>query len=246
MSAKTKPKSPFEMDRGIEQRYAMRLRALADRIGKMIGGFSDPLGEPVQQAQITKLMGEFADTITPWAQALAGRVVKEVDFKNRRAFHAHSKEMSRRLKYELEHAPTGEMMRLMQAEQVELIRSLPIEAAERVQTIALKNLLSGTRAESFAKEIMRSGDVAKSRATLIARTETARTASNLTMARAMFVGSTKYEWNTAKDEDVRPSHRKMQGQIVEWAHPPTLDGLRGNAGCLPNCRCFPAPVLNMD
>ncbi len=40
------------------------------------------------------------------------------------------------------------------------------------------------RASEIAKEIMRSGDVAKSRATLIARTEVARTARVLTQARA--------------------------------------------------------------
>lgn len=244
--ASLRPKSPFELNRGVERRYAMQLRRLAARIGLMIEKFPDALTNPGQQAQITALMNSYADQITPWAQTVASKIVGEIDFHNRRAYAAHSRRMSLALRRELEHAPTGEMMRLMRAEQVELIRSLPTEAAQRVHQIALKNLTTGARADQFAAEIMRSGDVAKSRATLIARTETARTSSNLTMARAVFVGSVAYTWETARDSDVRPSHRAMQGQVVQWASPPTLDGLRGHAGCLPNCRCHPAPLIPRD
>lgn len=242
-ASRRKAKSPFEATRGIERRYAMKLRALAAKIGKLIDSYSDPLRDPHQQAQITQAMAAYSDAITPWAQALSASVVREVDFANRRAYAAHSRTMSRRLQAELLHAPTGEMMRLMQAEQVELIRSLPTEAAARVQRIALENLVKGDRAAELAREIMRSGEVTKSRATLIARTETSRTSSNLTMARAVYVGSTEYDWETAHDSDVRPSHAKMQGKVVQWASPPTLDGLRGHAGCLPNCRCYPSPRL---
>lgn len=239
----TKAKSPFQLTRGIENRYAMRLRALAGKIGNLVELFPDALTNGEQRFKLNRALTDYADAITPWAQALSTRIVKEVDWENRKAFAAHAQEMSRSLRRELETAPTGEMMRFMRAEQVGLIRSLPLEAAQRVQDISLKNLLNGTRAAEFAKEIQRTGDVTKSRATLIARTETARTSSNLTQARAVYVGSVEYTWETAEDEDVRPSHRAMQDQVVQWASPPTLDGLRGHAGCLPNCRCHPAPIF---
>jgi uncharacterized protein with gpF-like domain len=35
----------------------------------------------------------------------------------------------------------------------------------------------------------------------------------------------------------------MDGQFVKWSEPPTLDGLTGHAGALPNCRCYPEPVV---
>ncbi|EFO4716945.1 phage head morphogenesis protein, partial [Escherichia coli] len=38
--------------------------------------------------------------------------------------------------------------------------------------------------------------------------------------------------------DVRHSHREMEGKFVEWGKPPTLDGMTGHAGELPNCRCY--------
>ncbi|MDR0067994.1 phage head morphogenesis protein, partial [Acinetobacter sp. 11520] len=28
-----------------------------------------------------------------------------------------------------------------------------------------------------------------------------------------------------------------------WDNPPTLDNLKGHAGCLPNCRCYPEPSI---
>jgi SPP1 gp7 family putative phage head morphogenesis protein len=238
-----KQKSPFQLTRGIENRYAIQLRKLAAKIGQLVSGFDDPLNDPAQRFQINHSLNAYANAITPWAQALATRTVREIDQENRRAFAAHSREMSRALRRELENAPTGEMMRFMMAEQVGLIRSLPLEAAQRVQKIAHENLINGKRADALAREIMRTGEVTKSRATLIARTETSRTSSNLTMSRAIYVGSVEYTWETAKDSDVRPSHRAMQGQVVQWSNPPTLDGLRGHAGCLPNCRCHPAPLI---
>ncbi|EFI2486087.1 phage minor head protein, partial [Escherichia coli] len=56
--------------------------------------------------------------------------------------------------------------------------------------------------------------------------------------RALSIGSNGYIWRTAEDGDVRHSHREMEGKFVEWGKPPTLDGMTGHAGELPNCRCY--------
>lgn len=246
-ATRAKAKSPFELTRGIERRYAMQLRQIAAKIGKLVEGYDNALNSAAQRQRIDANLAHYADQLTPWARAAAARVVTEVNFANAAAYAKHSADMSRGLRRELLRAPTGQMMRLMQAEQVELIRSLPLEAAQRVHEIAIKNMVEGgKRADALAREIMRTGDVTKSRATLIARTETSRTSSNLTMARAIHVGSVEYTWETARDSDVRPSHRTMQGQTVAWADPPELDGMRGHAGCLPNCRCFPVPLITRD
>ncbi|MDR8377773.1 phage head morphogenesis protein, partial [Acinetobacter baumannii] len=52
-----------------------------------------------------------------------------------------------------------------------------------------------------------------------------------------------YIWRTSEDGDVRPSHKAMNGKFVAWNSPPTLDNLKGHAGCLPNCRCYTEPVI---
>ena len=239
----TKTRSPFEMTRSIERKNALELRRLAVKVGRLINFFPNPVEDPSAASEIVRALTNYAATITPWARATAARFTAEIDRENASAYAAHSAEMSRALRRELANAPTGRMMKLMQAEQVELIRSLPLEAAQRVQQLTVKGLVTSDRADVVAKQIFDTGKVTKSRATLIARTETARTASNLTMARAMYVGSTEYIWKTAGDSDVRPSHEQMQGQTVTWADPPELDGMRGHAGCFPNCRCYPEPVI---
>jgi hypothetical protein len=30
----------------------------------------------------------------------------------------------------------------------------------------------------------------------------------------------------------------MKDKFVRWDNPPTLDGMTGHAGCLPNCKCW--------
>jgi SPP1 gp7 family putative phage head morphogenesis protein len=147
------------------------------------------------------------------------------------------------LRQDLRRAPIGGRIRELLGEQVTFIRSIPTEAAQRVHELTIKGLEDSTRAKEYAAEIMRSGEVAKSRAILIARTETSRTATALTQTRAEAAGGTAYAWETVRDSSVRASHRAMQDQAVLWKAPPTLDGMTGHAGALPNCRCWPRVLL---
>lgn len=153
-------------------------------------------------------------------------------------------EMSRELRKEIQTAPTGQLFQALLNEQVTLIKSIPLDAAQRVHDLTIKGLEDSTRASEIAKEIERSGEVATSRANLIARTEVARTASTLTQSRAEHVGSEGYIWRTSGDSDVRHSHKQMNGKFVRWDSPPTLsDGTTTHAGQIYNCRCYPEPVL---
>ncbi len=161
--------------------------------------------------------------------------------KNDELWRKHSKTISRELRNLVESAPVGQVMQSIIAEQVKYIKSLPLEAADRVYDIqnqATEAVVTGGRAEHFAKEIAASGDIAKSRADLIARTELGRATGALDQARALSIGSNGYIWRTAEDGDVRHSHREMEGKFVEWGKPPTLDGMTGHAGEFPNCRCY--------
>lgn len=240
-------RSPFEKSRSIEHRYAKVLRFVARQVGAIINGFPDPVEEPRQLDFIDRALKGYAELLTPWAEAVAARVVSEVDEQDRVAWNKHARTMSRSLRHELANAPTGAALRAFQDENVALITSLPTEAAQRVHRLTTEALSTGRRAEDISREIARSGEVTASRATLIARTEVARTASGLTMVRAVAVGSTAYVWQTARDSDVRPSHRQMQGKVITWSEPPTLsDGTTTHAGMIYNCRCYPAPIVPDD
>ena len=173
-------------------------------------------------------------------------MVEEVKQRDEVMWKTVGAEMSMELRRELQSAPTGETVRRLMAEQVTLIRSIPLEAAQRVHDLTLKGLEDSTRAKEIAAEIGRSGEVAASRAMLIARTEVARTASNLTEARAQNIGSTHYIWRTSSDSTVREDHKKLNGKVFAWTDPPVADersGARANPGCIYNCRCFAEPII---
>lgn len=214
----------------------------------MFDGF--PLGDLETIPTIEHLLRRYAEALTPWAEVTAARMLDDLNRRDEQAWMQIAQEMSRALRDELRRAPTGETMRALMAEQVGLIRSIPLEAAERVHRLTIEALEDGTRAAAISKEIQRSGEVAKSRADLIARTEVSRAATSLTEARALAVGSTHYIWRTSGDSDVRPGHRAMEGKVCSWAEPPDVDEngriMNFHPGQIWNCRCWAEPIISED
>jgi uncharacterized protein with gpF-like domain len=74
---------------------------------------------------------------------------------------------------------------------------------------------------------------------VFARTGVSTTATELTKARAVHIGSSGYLWRTSRDSDVRPTHRVMEGKFIAWNDPPEIDGYRAHCGEFANCRCWP-------
>lgn len=236
-------RSTFEKVRRAEEGYARGLRGIARHIGHMTSGFVP--GDPDQMTALQRMLRGYAEILKPWAETHAERMLVDVARRDFEVWSDIAKTMSRSLREEIETAPTGQLMRQRLDEQVKLITSLPLEAAQRVHELTLEGMFDASRASEIAKEILASGDVAKSRANTIARTEVARTASALVQARAEHVGSVGYIWRTARDSDVRKEHRALEGQFIRWDKPPVAgsNGVRAHAGGIYNCRCFPEPVL---
>lgn len=170
-------------------------------------------------------------------------MLADVARKDAKMWRANSQEIGKSVRQEVLTAPTGDVLRQLQGQQVTLIKSLPLEAALRIQKLAQESTMVGVRAEELAKKILETESVTKARAMLIARTEVSRATANLVQARASWAGSDGYIWRTANDANVRDTHKDMEGKYVRWGHPPTLDKLTGHAGTLPNCRCFAEPVF---
>lgn len=204
-------------------------------------------GGRLDSAAIIKALQDYADVLNPWAVSVAQYMVADIDRRNRRAWFQHSKELGRALRRELSEAETGAAQRQLMADSVKLIRSLPLRAAAGVHELVQGNLPEGRRAATLIPEILALGSKTEWEARRIARTETARAASVLTQARAVYVGSEGYIWRTAGDADVRDSHAEMEGKYVRWDTVPKLsDGTQAHAGQIYNCRCFAEPVLPND
>lgn len=226
---------------GIERRYAVQLRSVAKQVGAIVNGF--PPGDPQFAPTIEKMLRAYAELLLPWARETGAKMLRAANAADYKAWLSLGEEISAGVMREITTTNTGSTFLSLLAEQVHYIQSIPLDAAQRVHTLTTEALADGTRAKEIAKMIAESGSVSESKATLIARTEVARTASTFTQARALNVGSQGYVWETSRDGDVRPSHRKMQGKILDWDKPPTVDGMVGHAGEFPNCRCWPRVIL---
>jgi len=232
--------------RAAESAYKTQLRGVARQVRSIVRAWTPKTqAKPFSQKIVEALQG-YANLITPWAEAVAESMIADVYRRDQVMWNQVAADMSTRLRHELRKSPPGAIFKELQAQQVTLIKSIPLEASKRVHALAQEGLLKSTRAEALKAEILKTSDIAESRARLIARTETSRAASNLVQARAQHAGSIGYIWRTSEDEDVRPSHKEMNGKYVRWTHPPTLDNLKGHAGTLPNCRCYAEPVFPDD
>jgi len=213
-------------------------------VGDIVSGSYDGSNDSV--TEIMANLEAYSNVIDGWANRVAESFAAGILRENDRQWRQMSRDIHVGLKDIVDNAPIGDVMRSIVHDQVKYIKSLPLEAADRVYDIqnrAIQAVVNGERASELQKEIMRSGDVAESRAKLIARTELGRASGALTQARALSAGSVGYIWRTAHDSDVRHSHKEMEGKFVSWYNPPTLDGLTGHAGCVPNCRCYPEVVF---
>lgn len=238
----------FKRSHRAERAFSRQLKAVAHQVDAIVKGIA-PKGnlEAAQWPMLNAALGKYADLLKPWAKAISEKLIAEVGQRDERSWAEMGRDLGRNLRAEVKGAPTGELMKAMMQEQVELITSLPLEAATRVHQLTQKAITEGGRAKELAVEIMKTGEVTKARAMLIARTETTRTASAMTAARAQHIGSTHFIWRTSRDGDVRPSHKKLEGKAFRWDTPPECDeGHNALPGGIFNCRCYPEVVLPRD
>lgn len=236
-----KDDSPFNKSRRIQAEYERSLRGVAREVTKLIRGY-DPK-DILSVERLKKALYAYAEIIEPWGRKTIGKLLQDVANQDARAWQKHTQQMSMALRKEVQNTPLGDVFKRLADENVNLIKSIPIEAAQRVHSLVNENLFQSARAEEIATKIMETERITHNRAILIARTEISRASSVLTETRAKKIGSSGYIWRTSGDLIVRESHRKMNGVFVKWDEPPILDRMRGHAGCLPNCRCWPLPIF---
>ena len=248
MLAKTKPRNPVRFAMA-QRNYERSLTGVSRHIGELVHGVIQ--GENWLEAvpTIRQLLEAYAEALVPWANSVGSRMLGAVNVSNLRAWRVLSGGISIQLRHDIMNTQVGTRLRELLGEQVHLIKSIPITAAERVHKLGVEALMDSRRYTELAKEIERSGEVSKSHAILIARTETARTSTALLQVRAEAAGSTHFRWRTAGDSDVRPDHKILNGQVFAWNDPPIADrhsGARALPGAIFNCRCFPEPLLNSN
>lgn len=134
------------------------------------------------------------------------------------------------------------------------IKTLPSNIANRVVKRISKLTIQGKRSSEIAKDIKRYfPEATKASATLIARTQVAKTYAAITESRAKSLGINCYVWFTVGGPLVRDSHHHMHDVIVFYNDPPAPEELIGkksqgryHAGGIYNCRCYEEPIIDID
>jgi phage putative head morphogenesis protein, SPP1 gp7 family len=233
----------FSATKAAEQRLAKELRRIARIVGGIVRSHVD--GEKIRDTKkLAEALTAYSESLGPWAEQAVAKIMKDVSSNNDKAWHSLSNKIGKELRTTMAESAVGAVARQLQQEQVQLIKSLPLEAGLRAQKLAQEAMMGGKRASEIASELDRTEEVTASRATLIARTEIAKANATLSQARAQYVGATHYIWRTAEDADVRESHAQMDGKIFRYDDPPYVEG-EGNHGPgeIYNCRCFAEPII---
>lgn len=253
--------------RRIEVAFRRALLDIAKGIVMRVGETSDPqliaatlehlaktpdfirLSEAIALKMVT---GVFDDTGHTWREAARN------NGRGREIYQALQKELL---------GARGARIRALVKENAALIKTLPKNIAADVAAYVARETMKGRRASDIADEIrMMFPKDTKARAQLIARTQVSMTQTNLVRARAEDLGLDWYVWRACGgnngDGRTRSSHRHMSGVLVRWSDPPAPEDLfplrrvdgtpykntlgHYHAGCCPNCRCYPEPVVDLD
>lgn len=251
-------KGKFNPSTAAERQFYKSLRRVAQLSGHIVETYVGPDKVTITNTkEMQRELERYSKRIGPWAERQSKKLLEQVARSNKRAYQAKSKAIGVALNMNIAEQNVLVIARALQAEQVALIKSIPIEAGYRAHSISFEAATNGQRAvpdpetiEYFKTQMEMTTEVAESRAKLIAITETARANASINQARATSVGSARYRWHNSGDGAVRHSHRvfegrAMQGRIFSWDDPPTLsDGMKGHPGTFPRCRCFAEPIFD--
>ncbi len=124
-------------------------------------------------------------------------------------------------------------MRVWEAENIALIKSIPEQAVSRLQGQVTEAVRRGQTVADLRKLIVEEFGVTDRRAQLIARDQIGKLNGQLTQTRQQDIGIDEYKWRGILDARERPEHVAREGQTYAWGKPPS-DGHPGQP-----IRCFP-------
>lgn len=234
--------------RRVDNWYRRQLKQVAAMIDLIAREYQS--SDPQAYARNVQMeLFDYAETLEQWADLIARQFIARVDEADRLTWRQIGDELAADTKRRIRDMRGDPAYREMIRRQVDLIKSLPTEAAAKAQEIARQGMANGERYADIVDRIAGLGKITESRAVLIARTESSRARTDFTMMRAKAAGSTKFIWHTAGDGAVRESHRKLDGKIFDWSNPPVCDHGKGGApiralpGQVFNCRCWSEPLF---
>jgi len=241
----------WEARKHIESKHKAALRKLGRFLSALIDD-GDSLDIVVQKLNSASK----SDEIVKWSESLAHTFVTNTLEENAKTWRqaAAMSGQGNMIRKELENelrGPIGEKVKELIDQNAQYIKSVPEGVAKdlvrHIHSKAYEGSREAEKSPDFKEMVC---EMSNNHAKLISRTETSKTMSALTQARAEYTGHDWYIWHTSKDQRVRDSHKLMDGVLCRFSDPPDpeeINGEKGNGhygpGNIFNCRCYAAPVI---
>lgn len=249
-------KDLWKPKRRIELLYQRRLRKLMRELEKK-------LKKVTGLSNILNTLREFAKSkeFKQYAEATARKMVTGIftdagkTWRTAARVNSKGREIYEALKDEIDNTSIGISIKEQTDRNARLIKSMPERIRVEITDIVARESMGGRRASEIAEDLQeRFPEMLKAKADLVARTETSKTESALTRARAENLGIKAYIWRSSEDGRVRDSHKKMDNVICFFSQPivpEKIFGIKttlkpGLAGEFPNCRCYIEPIIRLD
>lgn len=229
------------------QDYAARITDAVERLVVPAMGLvrADDLTQPPEDDRWYTAM-ELAFTEAVAAAAISDEVLREVlDMFARRveAFNARQLHETLRRAYGVDIFLTepglAPLMRVWEAENLRLIKSIPVQYVQTLQGRIVAAVQRGETLRSLTKVIWDTYGLPRNRAELIARDQIGKLNGRLTAYRQQNVGVKEYRWRGTLDERERDEHVDREGETFSWDKPPP----DGHPGQPIRCRCWPEAIL---
>ncbi|RDU70404.1 hypothetical protein CQA66_08325 [Helicobacter aurati] len=138
----------------------------------------------------------------------------------------------------------NEKLKLMQQNNISLIKSIPSEILESLDSILYNSSVGGDLSQ-IKESLQRIKGISNRRIETIARDQTSKGLNAISTIRATQAGFEFYKWVTAEDERVSKEHKRLNGKIFRYDTPEAIIdtyGTKGHPSQRVNCRCIAAPI----
>lgn len=200
---------------------------------------------------LNRLKRKWDKIFTTQSSAMADKFVSQVDIGAQRNLDDSLKQLSGGITIKTPAMPEAlkDKMIAATAENVSLIKSIPSQFHQRIESAALRSISqSGEGAKTLLDEIRDIGGVTESRANFIAVDQTRKITTAANYERMKSAGIRKAIWHhSGGSAEPREWHLQLDGEVFDLDNPPIIDpktGERGLPGQLPNCKCFWSPVID--
>lgn len=260
---------PLKPNAAVEQRYRAGMDKLVDamlrdyerevrELYKREGGVTLDASLASQARILMNWLGEkWSKKFIQESRVLSDRMVEQTDLASKATLASSLKELSGGITIATPKltAQLKEKLTAALAENVALIKSIPVEFHQKIEGVIFRSVQQGGEGahdiyKAAMREITETGISVHKRAKLIAELETSKVNAMFQTERLKAGGVTHFRWrHSGGGAEPRQDHVDMDGEIYEIDSPPIIDrrtGQRGMPGTIWNCRCFAEPVITLD